>query len=80
VDVLGALKWYVPRFIQAAFANVARLMGKTMVMERCTPAEEWAKFEQGFIKKKKLPVYCCFSFLVTIHNLHSVPSIENSLQ
>lgn len=41
---LGPLRWWVPWKMQGLFAMVARLVGRTPLMERYTPKEEWAKY------------------------------------
>jgi len=50
VTWLGPLRWWVPWKMQAFFAMVARLVGRTPLMEKYTPKEEWAKYVSA--KKK----------------------------
>jgi len=43
---LGPLRWWIPCVAQAAFATVARMMGRTPLMERYTPEAEWKKLQR----------------------------------
>lgn len=44
---LGALRWWLPWKMQAAFALVGRLMGLTPMMKRYTSEEEFAEIERA---------------------------------
>lgn len=44
---LGPLRWWVPWKVQGAFAAVARLLGYQPLLEKYTPAAEWAKIQQA---------------------------------
>ena len=44
---LGPLRWWVPWKVQGAFAAAARLLGYQPLLEKYTPAAEWAKIQQA---------------------------------